>query len=122
MNIRLSAQSNRGGATVGYEAELWRMADALRGSMDAAEYKHVVLRPIFLKGGELPTCLSIACRNPAKMNLAIRGIDGGTEQHDAFPGDRFPDLEADYVLANAPFNRKEWGGERLLAGTGSDGN
>ncbi len=28
------------GATVGYEAELWRMADALRGSMDAAEYKH----------------------------------------------------------------------------------
>ena len=30
-------------ATTGYEAELWRMADALRGSMDAAEYKHVVL-------------------------------------------------------------------------------
>jgi type I restriction enzyme M protein len=25
------------GATVGYEAELWKMADALRGSMDAAE-------------------------------------------------------------------------------------
>jgi type I restriction-modification system DNA methylase subunit len=36
-------------ATVGYEAELWRMADALRGSMDAAEYKHVVLGLIFLK-------------------------------------------------------------------------
>ena len=34
---------------VGYEAELWRMADALRGSMDAAEYKHVVLGLIFLK-------------------------------------------------------------------------
>ena len=33
------------GALTGYEAELWRMADALRGSMDAAEYKHVVLRP-----------------------------------------------------------------------------
>ena len=31
------------------EAELWAMADALRGSMDAAEYKHVVLRLIFLK-------------------------------------------------------------------------
>jgi len=28
-------------ATVGYEAQLWQMADALRGSMDAAEYKHV---------------------------------------------------------------------------------
>ena len=37
------------GAIVGYEAELWRMADALRGSMDAAEYKHVVLGLIFLK-------------------------------------------------------------------------
>ena len=36
-------------ATTGYEAELWRMADALRGSMDAAEYKHVVLGLIFLK-------------------------------------------------------------------------
>ena len=35
--------------TVGYEAELWQMADALRGSMDAAEYKHVVLGLIFLK-------------------------------------------------------------------------
>ena len=36
-------------ATTGYEAELWSMADALRGSMDAAEYKHVVLGLIFLK-------------------------------------------------------------------------
>jgi type I restriction-modification system DNA methylase subunit len=36
-------------ATVGYEARLWQMADALRGSMDAAEYKHVVLGLIFLK-------------------------------------------------------------------------
>ena len=36
-------------ATTGHEAELWRMADALRGSMDAAEYKHVVLGLVFLK-------------------------------------------------------------------------
>ena len=36
-------------ATTGYEAELWAMADALRGAMDAAEYKHVVLGLIFLK-------------------------------------------------------------------------
>ena len=36
-------------ANVGYEAQLWQMADALRGSMDAAEYKHVVLGLIFLK-------------------------------------------------------------------------
>ncbi|MGH8802412.1 MAG: type I restriction-modification system subunit M N-terminal domain-containing protein, partial [Casimicrobiaceae bacterium] len=37
------------GATVGYEAQLWQMADALRGSMDAAEYKHVALGLLFLK-------------------------------------------------------------------------
>jgi type I restriction enzyme M protein len=36
-------------ATVGYEAQLWQMADALRNNMDAAEYKHVVLGLIFLK-------------------------------------------------------------------------
>ena len=31
------------------EPELWKTADALRGNMDAAEYKHVVLGLIFLK-------------------------------------------------------------------------
>jgi type I restriction enzyme M protein len=36
-------------ANVGYEAQLWQMADALRGRMDAVEYKHVALRLIFLK-------------------------------------------------------------------------
>lgn len=36
-------------ATTGHEGELWPMADALRGSMDAPEYKHVVLGLIFLK-------------------------------------------------------------------------
>ena len=37
------------GTVTGFESELWKMADALRGSMDAAEYKHVVLGLIFLK-------------------------------------------------------------------------
>src|SRR6266852_8090783 len=37
------------GANLGYEARLWQMADALRGNMDAAEYKHVVLGLLFLK-------------------------------------------------------------------------
>ena len=36
-------------ANVGYEDRLWQMADALRGSMDAAEYKHVCLGLLFLK-------------------------------------------------------------------------
>ena len=47
--IKNSATRTNAGATVGYEAQLWQMADALRGSMDAAEYKHVVLGLLFLK-------------------------------------------------------------------------
>ena len=35
--------------TVGFENKLWLAADKLRGSMDASEYKHVVLGLIFLK-------------------------------------------------------------------------
>ena len=49
----------------------------------------------------------------AKMNLAIRGIDGRIEQGDSFANDRFPDLRADYILANPPFKMKRWGGEHL---------
>ena len=38
-----------GGADLGFEEKLWKAADALRGSMDAAEYKHIVLGLMFLK-------------------------------------------------------------------------
>jgi type I restriction enzyme M protein len=48
-----------------------------------------------------------------KMNLAIRGIDGQIAHGDTFLNDQFPDLKADYILANPPFNMKDWGGERL---------
>ena len=49
--LRLGAgtESSGDGDVADYRSELWRMADALRGSMDAAEYKHVVLGLIFLK-------------------------------------------------------------------------
>jgi type I restriction enzyme M protein len=49
----------------------------------------------------------------AKMNLAIRGIDGQIVQGDTFHNDRHPDLRADFILANPPFNISDWGGERL---------
>ena len=50
----------------------------------------------------------------AHMNLAIRGIGGSNIAHgDTFLDDRFPDLRADYILANPPFNVSDWGGERL---------
>nr|BAP87339.1 type I restriction-modification (R-M) system HsdM [Burkholderiales bacterium GJ-E10] len=50
------------------------------------------------------------------MNLAIRGFaaDLGKEPADTFHRDQHPDLRADYILANPPFNISDWGGERLL--------
>ena len=49
----------------------------------------------------------------AKMNLAIRGIEGQIAHGDSFHNDRNPDLRADFILANPPFNVSDWGGERL---------
>ena len=49
----------------------------------------------------------------AKMNLAIRGIDGQIAHGDSFHNDRHSDLKADFILANPPFNVSDWGGERL---------
>ena len=49
----------------------------------------------------------------AKMNLAIRDIEGQIAYGDSFHNDRYPDLKADFTLANPPFNVSDWGGERL---------
>src|SRR6266540_543538 len=49
----------------------------------------------------------------AQMNLAIRGIEGQIAQGDTFHNDRFPDLKADTILANPPFNVSDWRGELL---------
>ena len=49
----------------------------------------------------------------ARMNLAIRGIEGQIAHGDSFHNDRFPDLKADYILANPPFNVSDWRGELL---------
>lgn len=66
----------------------------------------------------------------AAMNMAIRGIDfnfGGTPG-DTLLNDLHPDLRADFVMANPPFNMKEWWNEKLatdprwIAGTPPQGN
>ncbi len=51
----------------------------------------------------------------AKMNLAIRGIDANIEWNErgSFLQDALPDLKADYVIANPPFNDSDWHGEQL---------
>ena len=51
----------------------------------------------------------------ARMNLAVRGIDADIRWNSegSFHKDELPDLRADYILANPPFNISDWGGERL---------
>ena len=46
----------------------------------------------------------------AKMNLALRGIKGnlGDKAANTFFNDQHPDLKADYIMANPPFNQKQW--------------
>jgi type I restriction enzyme M protein len=51
-----------------------------------------------------------------RMNLAIRGIDGSNVKWNtegSFLKDAHPDLKADYIIANPPFNVKDWSGELL---------
>ncbi len=66
----------------------------------------------------------------AAMNMAIRGLDFnfGKEPTDTFTKDQHPDLRADFVLANPPFNQDEWwdgsleGDARWKYGTPAKGN
>lgn len=52
----------------------------------------------------------------AKMNLAIRGISAnlGAVPADTFGRDQHPDLKADFIMANPPFNQKDWRGTNEL--------
>lgn len=49
----------------------------------------------------------------AKMNMAIRGIDADIRRGNTLTHDKFPDLKADYIIANPPFNISDWGQEYL---------
>jgi type I restriction-modification system DNA methylase subunit len=139
-----STKTNKGtAATVGYKAELWRMADALRGSMDAAEYKHVVLGLIFLKyisdafeaqhaileaekaeGADPEDPDEYRALNifwvPSEARWshlkaqAKQSTIGQIAHGDSFHNDHFPDLKADYILANPAFNVVDWRGDLLL--------
>jgi len=51
----------------------------------------------------------------AKMNMAIRGIDANIKRGNTLMDDQLPDLKADYILANPPFNISDWGQEHLQA-------
>ena len=66
----------------------------------------------------------------AQMNLAIHGLEGdlGHGAADTFFSDQHKTMRADYILANPPFNLKDWGGDKLMEdarwkyGTPPEGN
>lgn len=114
------------GANLGFEAQLWAAANALRGGMDAAEYKDVALGLVFPKyisdafearhaavgagrrGDADPEIPALPARRCEKRQAG---------QGDSFLNNRFPDLKADlpahrrtqtgYILPDPPFNMPE---------------
>jgi len=48
-----------------------------------------------------------------KMNLYLRGIDGNIQLGDSIRNDQFPNLRADTVITNPPFNMSEWGKQTI---------
>ncbi|MCM2348636.1 MAG: type I restriction-modification system subunit M [Bacteriovoracaceae bacterium] len=78
-----------------------------------SDKKHVSInkRKISLYGQESnPTTWRLSA-----MNMAIRGIDFdfGKEPADTFSKNQHPDLKADFIMANPPFNISDWGGDKL---------
>ena len=78
-----------------------------------SDKKHVdeAKRKISLYGQESnPTTWRLSA-----MNMAIRGIDFnfGKEPADTFSKNQHPDLKADFIMANPPFNISDWGGDKL---------
>lgn len=63
-------------AEIGFEKDIWKAADLLRGNMDASEYKSVVLGLIFLK--------YISDRFEAKYQALIDEGDGFEEDKDEY--------------------------------------
>lgn len=70
------------------------------------------LQDLSIYGQELNSTTWKLCR----MNLVIRGLDGniGPQHGDTFHNDYHKMLKADYILANPPFNIKDWGGSSLV--------
>ena len=89
------------GSALDFEAQLWAAAQA-------------VPAPNCTRRKRWP-CASTTTWKLARMNLAIRGIDAnlGPRNADSFRADLHPDLKADFILANPPFNMSDWGGENL---------
>jgi hypothetical protein len=65
--------------------------------------------------GQRWPCTSNTTWKLARVNLAVRGINAnlGPRNADSFRAGLHPDLKADFILTNPPFNMSDWGGENL---------
>lgn len=83
-------------SSIGFEKQLWEAADALRGNLDASEYKSVILGLIFLK--------YISDRFETKYNELVEEGDGFEEDMDEYTSEGIffvPDTARWSVIANA---------------------
>lgn len=48
-----------------------------------------------------------------KMNLLMHGLEGDIRLGNSLLNDQHPDLKADYVIANPPFNMRDWGADKV---------
>ncbi|MCB6939122.1 type I restriction-modification system subunit M [Agathobacter rectalis] len=81
-------------------------------SMKFVEAHHGNKKKVSIYGQEYTNTTYKLC----KMNLAIRGISAnlGEMAANTFTNDQHKDLKADYIMANPPFNQKEWRGDNEL--------
>jgi type I restriction enzyme M protein len=100
-------QSNENG-DLNFAESLWKAADKLRGSVESAEYKHIVLGLIFLKYisdafVERQQYLERAVKDPS--NLEYYGIYDATEEKDEYLSENIfwvpPEARWSYLMANA---------------------
>jgi type I restriction enzyme M protein len=91
---------------------LLRLGAACSCSPSASSRPTAARRPTSRSSARSPTRLPGGL---AHMNLAIRGIEAnlGSQPADTFLRNLHPDLKADYILANPPFNVSDWSGKLL---------
>ena len=87
------------------EAALWESCNKLRGAVEPAEYKHVVLSLIFLKyaGDRF---------EQRKQELIDTGLQEYIDQVEFYTAENVfyltPECRWTYIMANPPFNQKDW--------------
>lgn len=102
------AVESNGGPATAYDAQLWAMADALRGWTDDAKYEHVVLDPILLK------YISDAFEERHAAVLPVWGQEACKD------GDEYIEEKSFYVPREARRTRMEAGAQQPAVGQSTD--